>query len=142
MVWLWGLTVGLLLGTLLGFLLARWPYRRHEQRGQAGSVTDLGESLALAYELRREIKRLSEENLRLWEERAELVNVFGRVVEFLQQEVGQIWGKALGPKSETTKPRRDSGITRGSEVWEANGNRRGPSEGNDARYGSGRRSPR
>ena len=88
----------------------------------AAGVTDWGESLALVYELRREIKRLSEENLRLWEERAELVKVFGRVVEFLQQEVGQISGKSLGPKSETTKPRRDSGITRGSEVWEANGN--------------------
>ena len=98
------LWAGLLIVVVVGVLLARWPYRRHEQRGQAGSVTDLGESLALAYELRREIKRLSEENLRLWEERAELVNVFGRVVEFLQQEVGEISGKSLGPKSGPPNP--------------------------------------
>ena len=140
--WLLVVWAGLLIVVIVGVLLATRHQRRRELPGTGGNVTDWGQSLALAYELRREIKRLREENLRLWEERAELVNVFGGVVEFLQQEVGQIWGKALGPKSETTKPRRDSGITRGSEVWEANGNRRGPSEGNDARYGSGRRSPR
>jgi hypothetical protein len=116
------LWAGLLIVVIVGVLLATRHQRWHGQRGTGGSVTDWGESLALVYELRREIQRLREENLRLWEERAELVNVFGRVVEFLQQEVRQISGKSLGPKSETTKPRRDPGITRGSEVWEANGN--------------------
>ena len=120
--WLSVLWAGLLIVVIVGVLLATRHQRRRGHLGTGGSVTDWGESLALVYELRREIQRLSEENLRLWEERAELVKVFGRVVEFLQQEVGQISGKSLGPKSETTKPRRDSGITRGSEVWEANGN--------------------
>jgi hypothetical protein len=119
--WLLVLWAGLLIVVMVGVLLATWQQRRRGPLGTGGSVTDWGESLAVVYELRREIERLREENLRLWEERAELGKVFGRVVERLQQEVGQISGKSLGLKSETTKPRRDSGITRGSEVWEANG---------------------
>jgi hypothetical protein len=121
-IWLSVLWAGLLIVVVVGVLLATRHQRRREPRGTGGSVTDWGQSLAVAYELRREVKRLSEENQRLWEERAELVKVFGRVVEFLQQEVGQISGKSLGPKRETTKPCRHSGITSGPEVWEANGN--------------------
>jgi hypothetical protein len=68
-IWLWGLTAGLLLGTSLGLVLAKWPDRRREQRGQAGSVTDLGESLALD-ELRREITRLRQALARLQADRA------------------------------------------------------------------------
>jgi hypothetical protein len=64
-IWLWGLTAGLLLGTSLGLVLAKWPYRRREQQGQAGSVTDLGESFALVNELRREITRLRQAIARL-----------------------------------------------------------------------------
>lgn len=121
-IWLSVLSVGLFIVVIVGVVLAMRHQRRREKRATGGSVTDWGQSLALAYELRRDIKRLSEENQRLWEERAELVKVFGRVVELLQQEVGQISGKSLGPKRETTKPCRESGITSGPKVWEANGN--------------------
>lgn len=117
------LWAGLLVGVIVGVVLATRHQRRREQPTTGGSITDRGQSLAFAYELRREIKRLSEENQRLWAERAELVKVFGRVVEFLQQEVEKISGKSLGPERETTKPCRDSGITSGTEVREANGNR-------------------
>jgi hypothetical protein len=71
-----------------------------------GSITDPAQSLARTYELRQEIKRLSEENRRLTEERVELVKVFGHVAECLQQEVSQILQKSLGPKSETTSRTR------------------------------------
>ena len=120
-IWLSVLGAGLLIVVIVGVLLATRYQRRRGERGTCGSVTDWGQSLALTYELRREIKRLSEENRRLREERVELVKVFGRVVECVQREVGQISGTSLGPKSETTKSRRDSGITNGSEVWEAKG---------------------
>jgi hypothetical protein len=124
-IWLSVLCAGLLIVIIVGVLLATRHQRRRGQRGTGGSVTDWGQSLALTYELRRETKRLSEENQRLWEERAELLKAFGRVVACLQQEVDQISGKSLGPKSDTTKSRRDSGITNGSDVWEANGSQSG-----------------
>jgi len=57
---------------------------QRKQRVTRGSVTDWGQSLALVYELRQDIKRLSEENQRLWAERAELATVFARVVELLE----------------------------------------------------------
>jgi hypothetical protein len=137
-IWLSVLLAGLLIVVIVGVVLATRHQRRREHGGTGGSVSDWGEGLALAYELRREVKRLSEENQRLWAERAELVKVFGRVVEFLQ-EVGQISGKSLGPKRETTKPCRESGITSGPKVWEANDARRWPSrtKQGDGEYGPG-----
>ena len=71
-IWLWGLSVGLLLGTVLGVVFATRHHRRYEQRGLGGSVTDWGQSLALVYELRREIRRLSQANERLQADRTEL----------------------------------------------------------------------
>src|SRR5882762_9022066 len=79
------LGLGLLVVVILGLVFAGRHQRQREPRGKGGSVTDWGESLALVYELRRDIKRLSEENQRLWQERAELVKMFSRVVELLQQ---------------------------------------------------------
>jgi hypothetical protein len=58
------LWAGLLIVVVVGVLLATRHQRWHGQRGTGGSVTDWGESLALVYELRREIQRLREENLR------------------------------------------------------------------------------
>jgi F0F1-type ATP synthase assembly protein I len=46
MIWLWGLAVGLLLGTILGVVLARRPHRQRDQRSRGGTVTDWGQSLA------------------------------------------------------------------------------------------------
>ena len=97
-IWLSVLCAGLLFVLIVGVLLATRHHRRRGQGGTGGSVTDWGQSLALTYKLRRETRRLSEENLRLWEERAELLKAFGRVVACLQQEVGQISG--IGSQSE------------------------------------------
>jgi hypothetical protein len=47
LIWLRGLSFGLLLGTVLGVLLARRQHGRREQRGQGGSVTDWGRSFSL-----------------------------------------------------------------------------------------------
>ncbi len=52
-VWLWGLSVGLLLGVILGVVFARRQHRQRDHRGRGGSVTDWGLSLALVTELRR-----------------------------------------------------------------------------------------
>jgi hypothetical protein len=84
MIWLWGLTVGLLLGTILGLVLARWLYGRREQRGQTGSVTDLGERFALVNELRR-ITRLRQAMARLQADRAESRAALARVVDSLER---------------------------------------------------------
>jgi hypothetical protein len=83
-IWLWGLSVSLLLVTVLGGVFAMRHQPQRKQRVTRGSVTDWGQSLALVYELRQDIKRLSEENQRLWAERAELATVFARVVELLE----------------------------------------------------------
>ena len=129
-IWLSVLWAGLLIALVVGVLLATRHQRGREQRGTGGSVTDWGQSLAVAYELRREVKRLSEENERLWEERVELVKGFGRVVEFLQQEVGEISGKSLGPKSGSPNAAgsRESRAATGES--EANGHQSGSVERN------------
>jgi hypothetical protein len=70
MIWRWGLAVGLLLGTILGVVLARRPHRQRDQRSRGGTVTDWGQSLAQVTELRREISRLRQANARLAIQRA------------------------------------------------------------------------
>jgi hypothetical protein len=96
-IWLWGLTVGLLLGAVLGLVLARWPYRRREQRGQAGSVTDLGERFALVNELRREITRLRQATARLQADRTESLAALARVADSLEREARQLPVRAIPP---------------------------------------------
>jgi hypothetical protein len=76
----WGLSFGLLLGTVLGILLARRQHGRREQRGQGGSVTDWGQSLSLVYELRREITRLRQTD------RTESRAALARVADSLERE--------------------------------------------------------
>ena len=72
MVWLWGLSVGLLLGVAFAI-------RQHRQRDQRGrSVTDLGQSLALVTELRREINRLRHVNARLQADRTKSLAALAR----------------------------------------------------------------
>jgi hypothetical protein len=86
-IWVWGLAGGLLLGTVLGVVLARRQYRRREQRDLGGSVTDWGQSRALVYALRREITRLGQANERLQVDRTELLAILTRVADFLEREV-------------------------------------------------------
>jgi transposase-like protein len=98
-IWLWGLPVGLLLGTSLGLVLAKWPYRWREQRGQAGSVTDLGESFALVNELRREITRLRQAIARLQADRAASCAALARVADSLEREARRLPVQAIHPAS-------------------------------------------
>jgi hypothetical protein len=94
---LWGLTVGLFLDTILGLVLARWPYRWREQRGQAGSGTHLGESFALVNELRREITRLRQAMARLQADRAESRAALARVVDSLEREARRLPVQSIRP---------------------------------------------
>jgi len=114
MVWLSALWASLLIVVVIGVVLVTRHQRQREQRATGGTVSEWGERLAVAYELRRKIKRLSEENQRLCEERTELVKVFGRAVEVLQQEVGQISGKStstlVSPISDGDEPRADGAV--------------------------------
>jgi hypothetical protein len=97
-IWPSALGLGLLVVVIVGVVVAARLQRQRVPRGHGGSVTDWGQDLALIYELRREIKRLTEENQRLWQEQAELVKMSSRIVEFLQQPVGQVSRKFPGPK--------------------------------------------
>lgn len=98
--------MGLLLGTLLGLVLARWPYRRREQRGQAGSVTDLGESFALVNELRREITRLRQTTARLQADRVASHAALARVADSLEREAKRLPVQAITPAA-GERPGRD-----------------------------------
>jgi septal ring factor EnvC (AmiA/AmiB activator) len=75
---------------MLGLVLARWPYRRREQRGQAGSVTDLGESFALVNELRREITRLRQANARLQTDRTATRAALARGADSREREARRL----------------------------------------------------
>ena len=87
MIWLWGLAVGLLLGAILGVVLARRQHRQRDQRSRGGTVTDWGQSLAHVTELRREIGRLRQANARLQTDRTEALAALVRVADFLEREV-------------------------------------------------------
>jgi hypothetical protein len=89
-IWLWGLSVSLLLGTLLGVVWARWQHRQRDQRGHGGSMTDWGESLALVNELRREIRRLSQANARLQADRTESLAALARAASSLERGAGEV----------------------------------------------------
>jgi hypothetical protein len=87
MIWLWGLAVGLLLGTILGVVLARRQHRQRDQRSRGGTVTDWGQSLVHVTELRREISRLRQANARLQTDRTEALAALARVADSLEREV-------------------------------------------------------
>jgi hypothetical protein len=110
-IWLWGLSVGLLLGTVLGVVLATRHHRRREQRETGGSVTDWGQSLALVYELRREIRRLSQENERLQADRTESLAALARVAEGLEREARRLPVQSNPPPS-TRAPGESPGTDR------------------------------
>jgi hypothetical protein len=110
MIWLGGLAVGLLLGTILGVVLARRQHRQRDQRSRGGTVTDWGQSLAHVTELRREISRLRQANARLQTDRAEALATLARVADSLEREVRrrpvQAIQRALGEGPGTdTSPR-------------------------------------
>jgi hypothetical protein len=92
-IWLWGLAVGLLVGTILGLVLARRKPRQRDQRG--GCVTDWGQSLALVSELRREIRRLSQANERLQADWTESLAALARVAEGLEREARRLPVKSI-----------------------------------------------
>jgi hypothetical protein len=98
-IWLWGLTVGLLLGTILGLVLAKWPAHRREHPGRADSLTDLGERFALVKELRREIVRLRQVNARLQADRTESRAALTRVANSLEREARRPPVQSIGPAS-------------------------------------------
>src|SRR5258705_13250878 len=97
MVWLWGLSVGLLLGTVLGVVLTSRHHRRREQRGRGGTVTDWGQSLALVSELRREIRRLSQANEQLQADRTESRTALARVADSLEREARRLPVHSIQP---------------------------------------------
>jgi hypothetical protein len=98
-IWLWGLSVSLLLGTLLGVVFAQRQQRQREQRGLGGTVTDWAQSLALVYELRREIRRLSQANERLHADRTELLAALARVADSLEREVRRLPVQSIHPST-------------------------------------------
>jgi hypothetical protein len=111
-IWLWGLSVGLLLGTLFGVVLASRHHRRREQRGRGGTVTDSGQSLALVYKLRREIRRLSQANARLQADRTESLAALARIADSLEREARRLPVKSIqaGKKPGTDRsPSRSAG---------------------------------
>ena len=86
-IWLWGFAVGLVLGTILGFVWASREERRRQQRASGGgTVTDWGQSLALATNLRREISRLRQATARLQAERTASLEALARVAVVLERE--------------------------------------------------------
>jgi hypothetical protein len=88
--WLWGLAVGLVLGTMLGVVWASRPDRRREQRGPGGGVTDWGQSLALVTDLRREITRLRQATARLQADRTASLEALARVAVLLEREARRL----------------------------------------------------
>jgi hypothetical protein len=107
-IWLWGLSVGLLLGTLFGVVLASRHHRRREQRGRGGTVTDSGQSLALVYKLRREIRRLSQANERLQADRTESLAALARIADSLEREARRLPGHSIHPSTRAPAGTRET----------------------------------
>ena len=80
------MAVGLLLGTILGVVLARRQHRQGDQRSRGVTVTDWGQTLAHVG-LRREISRLRQANARLQTDRTEALAASARVADSLEREV-------------------------------------------------------
>jgi hypothetical protein len=66
---------------------------------EAGTVTDWGQSLALVYELRREIRRLSQANARLQADRTESLAALVRVAEGLERETRRLPVQSIQPST-------------------------------------------
>lgn len=90
MIWLWGLALGLVLGTMLGVVWASRQGRRREQQGSGGSVTDWGQSLALVTDLRREISRLRQAAAQLQADRTVSLEALARFAVLLEREARRL----------------------------------------------------
>jgi len=77
-------------------------------------VTDWGQSLALVYELRREIRRLSQANERLQADWTESLTALVRVAEGLEREARRLPVKSIQPSTRAPggKPATDRSPSR------------------------------
>jgi hypothetical protein len=62
-------------------------------------VTDWGQSLALVYETRMEIRRLSQANARLQADRTESLAALARVAEGLEREARRLPAQPIQPST-------------------------------------------
>ena len=62
-------------------------------------MTDWGQSLALVYKLRREIRRLSQANARLQADRTESLAALARVAEGLERETRRLPVQPIPPST-------------------------------------------
>jgi hypothetical protein len=83
--WLFVLSVGLLVVGVLGVVVATRRARRGERLGLPGIAPDLGSDFARIHELNTEVKRLGDECDRLLAERAELEAVLNRLAVLLER---------------------------------------------------------
>lgn len=110
MIWLWGLAVGLVLGTMLGVVWASRPDRRRKQRGPGGSVTDWGQSLRLVTDLRREISCLRQATARLQADRTASREALARVAVLLEQGARRLPAQSIRRASDEN-PGTDGPVT-------------------------------
>jgi hypothetical protein len=83
--WLFVLSVGLLVVGVLGVVVATRRARRGERLGLPGIQPDLGSDFARIHELNTEVKRLGDECDRLLAERDELEAVLNRLAVLLER---------------------------------------------------------
>ena len=83
--WLFVLSVGLLVVGVLGVVVATRRARRSERLGLPGIAPDLGSEFARIHELKTEVKRLGDECDRLLAERDELEAVLNRLAVLLER---------------------------------------------------------
>ena len=84
-IWLFGLSIALLVAGILGVIVSTRRDRRRERAGEAGSLTEVGSQIARLHELQAELKRLGAEGDRVRAERDELRAVLGRLSALLER---------------------------------------------------------
>jgi hypothetical protein len=83
--WLFVLSVGLLVAGVLGVVVATRRARQSERLGVPGVSSDLGSDFARIHELQTQVKQLGDEYDRLAAGRDELEAVLGRLAVLLDQ---------------------------------------------------------
>jgi hypothetical protein len=83
--WLFVLSVGLLVAGLLGVVVATRRARLSERQGVPGVSPDVGSDFARIHELQTQVKQLGDEYDRLAAERDELEAVLARLAVLLEQ---------------------------------------------------------
>jgi hypothetical protein len=83
--WLFVLSVGLLVVGLLGVVVATRRARLSERQGVPGVSPDVGSDFARIHELQTQVKQLGDEYDRLAAERDELEAVLARLAVLLEQ---------------------------------------------------------